>query len=85
MERGARRRQRKRAMPPLEERKPERLLERLDLPRQRRLRQEQLFGGERERQPPPGRLEAAQEVELRQRPQRSMHAFHACPPCRLIV
>ena len=52
MECGAGRRQRQRAMPPLEQRHAERVLERLDLARQRRLRDEQLLGGERERQPP---------------------------------
>ncbi len=40
MERGAGRRQRQRAMPALEQRDAERILERLDLPRQRRLRDE---------------------------------------------
>src|SRR6185437_1484136 len=63
MKRRAGRRQRERAMPPLEEREAERILQRLDLPRQRRLREEQLLGGQGERQPPPRRLEAAQEVE----------------------
>ena len=79
--RDAGRRQCERTMPPLEQRDAERILERLDLTRQRGLREEKLVGRERERKPPTGGLETAQKVERRQAPQRFMHAFHACVPC----
>jgi len=68
-------------MAPLEQRDAERVLERLDLARQRRLGEEKLVGGKREGKPPPRGLETAQEIERRQPPQRFMHALHACVPC----
>ena len=83
MERAADRRQRQCAMPPLEQRHAERVFQRLDLARQRRLRDEQLLGGERERQSPSRGLETAEEVERRQRAQGFMHSFHACKPFRM--
>ena len=85
VKRGARRRQRERAMAALEQRNPERVLQRLDLPRQRRLREEQLLGRERERQAASRRLESAQEVQRRQSAQRLMHSLHACKPFELSV
>ena len=89
MERFAGARQRERAMVSLEQRHAERVLEGLDLPRQRRLRQEELFGGEREGQPPSGRLEAAEEVERRQACAASSasvtHSLDACKTCERTV
>ncbi len=72
------RRQRERPVPALEKRDAERVLQSLDLARQRRLREEQLLRGERERQPPASRLEAAEEIERRQRAQRLMHSPDSC-------
>ena len=78
VERDPRRRQRQRAMPAHEEGDAERLLERLHLPRERRLRDEELLRGARERQVPAGGLEAPEEVERRQLPQRLLHAPTSC-------
>ena len=74
-----------RAMPAREERHAEGVLEGLDLTRQRRLRQEQLFGGERERQATPGGLEAAEKVQRRQPAQRLIHALKSCDICGMNV
>jgi len=46
---------------------------------------EELFRGKREREPPAGGLEAAQEVERRQRAQRLMHSCRSCQPCEFTV
>src|SRR4029450_12963130 len=85
MKRMPRRRERERAMPALEQRHAERLLERLHLPRERRLREEQLLRRARERQKPAGRLEALQEIERRQLAQRLMHAWYSCKAFELTV
>ena len=69
----------------LEQRDTERLLDRRDLARERRLRQVQLGRRASERQQAPGRLEAAQEVEGRQPAERLMHDPDACESCRMIV
>jgi ABC-type nitrate/sulfonate/bicarbonate transport system ATPase subunit len=56
-------RQCQRTMAALEQRHAERVLERFDLSRQRRLSQEQFFGGERERQASARGLEASQKIQ----------------------
>ena len=71
------------AVPPLEQRRAERILERLDLPRQRRLRDKQFLRGQREREAPARRLETPEEIERRQPSQRFMHSLHACKTFRI--
>jgi len=81
----ARGRQRERAVPPLEQRDAERSLQRLDLPGERRLRDEELLGGQCERQAPARGLEAAEEVEGWQAAQCLVHSCNACNACAFSV
>ncbi len=69
--------QSERAMPALEKRRAELLLERLHLARQRRLRQEQLLAGAREAQVTRRRLEALEQVEGRETPCREVWFWHS--------
>src|SRR5512138_3097670 len=85
MERCTGRGQRERTMAPLEERHAERLLERLHLPRERRLREEELLRGARERQMSRRGFEPLEEVERGQPAQRFMHASTSCKAFRMTV
>ena len=63
-----------RAVTPFEQGDAQAILERLDLARQRRLREEQLLRREREREPSARGLEAAEEVQRRETAQCPMHS-----------
>src|SRR5712691_282234 len=78
----ARRGERERAVPALEERRAELILELLDLPAYRRLREIELLACLGERQVARCRLEADQQVERRKARQRGATGIpvtHACP------
>jgi len=85
MECRAGRGQRERAMLSYEERHAEGFLERLHLPRERRLREKKLLRGARERQMPRRSLEALEEIERGQPAQRLMHASTSCEAFRISV
>jgi hypothetical protein len=70
---------------PLEERRADECLERLDLAAHRRLREEELGRGAREAQVPGGGLEAAQELERGKGAVRASHAWDSCSECTLFV
>src|SRR6266496_5217005 len=80
MERGTCRGEDQRAMPAQEQRDAQRSFERRHLPRQRRLREEELFRGAGERQQPSRGLEAPEEVERGEPAQRFKHASDSCNP-----
>ena len=69
--------QSKRAVPALEKRRSELLLERLHLARQRRLRQEQLLAGAREAQMTRRRVETLKEVQRGEAPSRKICFWHS--------
>jgi hypothetical protein len=78
VEREAALRQRQRALPPLEQRDAEMILQRLDLPADGRLCDEQLFGCLGEAQVPGSRLETLDEAQLRQAVASVWHSQNSC-------
>src|SRR6185369_12734564 len=80
-----RRREGERLVAPFEERHADERFQRLDLAADRRLGEEELRGGTRERQVPGGGLEAPQELERGQAAVRTSHASGSWKRCALFV